>query len=273
MQEISKKEKLLQHIRAFGQFCCPVCRSSFAVEADSLLCEHGHRFDVNKKGFVNLALKQSESFYDEALFSARANVFERGFYAPVLEALRAELGDATSVLDAGCGEGYYLKELRVPFGIGVDLSREAIMRAARERQGPLWCVADLANLPFCDGAFDAVIDVLSPANYTAFSRVLKKGGKVLKVSPGTEYLMEIRSAMGLNSHDESRVREHMRAAVGISRTVPITKTHRVDGAAWRDFVRMTPLTKHLPQAEIRALEERNPGQITIDLRLSVSQVP
>ena len=273
MGETSKKEKLLSRMRDFGQFRCPVCYAPLDVRAQSLICENRHSFDVNKKGFVNLALRQSESYYDEELFSARASVFDKGFYAPVLRALRLELGDAQKVLDAGCGEGYYLKEMDMPFGIGVDLSREAILRAARERQGPIWCVADLANLPFADASFDALLDVLSPANYTSFSRVLKPGGKLLKVIPGAGYLKEIREAMGLKSHDESRVAEHMRASVGISRVIPITKKYEVDNETWRDFLRMTPLTKHLSQEERHAIEEKCQGQITIDLLLFSARVP
>ena len=273
MGEISKKEKLLKQLEAFGHMRCPVCKAGLAVQAESLVCKSSHTFDINKKGFVNLALKQSDTYYDEALFAARANVFQKGYYAPVLEAIREKLENAECVLDAGCGEGYYLKKLNLPIGVGVDLSREAIMRAARENAGPIWCVADLANLPFEDSAFDAVLDILSPANYSAFARVLKRGGRLIKISPGKEYLVEIRRAMGLNDYDDSRVTEHMREAMGVFETRSITRVYDIADEDWQDFVAMTPLTKRLPEAQKEAIMVKNPGRITVDLILSMTQVP
>src|SRR5262249_4410409 len=80
-------------------------------------------------------------------------------HAAVLHALRAE--HATSVLDVGCGTGQLaahaadaLPDARI---VGCDFSR-GMLHEARGRAGPVgWAMADAGRLPFCDGAFDAVV--------------------------------------------------------------------------------------------------------------------
>jgi len=59
-------------------------------------------------------------------------------------------------------------------------------------------VGDLRRLPFADGTFSAVLDVMTPANYDEFRRVLSPDGMLVKVYPGQDYLREIRAARGMS---------------------------------------------------------------------------
>lgn len=270
MEKPGKKQVLLQKIEAFGAMRCPVCFEALAVKDETLMCQKGHSFDVNKKGYAFLCPKKVETHYDQALFEARANVFRAGFYEPVMAAVKEALGDAKRVLDAGCGEGYYLEKMNVPFGVGVDISPAAIQMAARERAGQIWCVADLAALPFQDGAFDAVIDVLSPANYSAFFRVLKLGGRLIKVFPRGGYLKEIRERMGQAPYEAGKVLDHLKAHTNTLRVAEIMKTAEIDPQLWRSFVHMTPLTGGLDPTEKEALCQNPSETITIDLGMAVA---
>lgn len=236
-----------------------------------MLCLNRHCFDVNKKGFINLANKQTETCYDETLFMARRNVFEKGFYKSVMELIKELVGDAHAVLDAGCGEGYYLDAIDVPFGVGVDLSREAIALAAKERSSQIWCVADLANLPFQAQTFDAVLDILSPANYAAFSRVLKTDGKLIKVYPGKDYLQEIRSIANMPPYDAQRVAKYMDLSVSVVDSYHIHEKFEVTTETFRDFVLMTPLLQSLTMKEKERLATNGCSCITLDLHLAVAQ--
>ena len=101
------------------------------------------------------------------------------------------------VLDVGCGEGYYLNQLYSDEKInsrcklfGIDISREGISLATRYENSILWSVSDLSNLPFKNDKLDIIIDILSPSNYSEFTRVLNKGGVVIKVIPDEHYLKE-----------------------------------------------------------------------------------
>ncbi|WHT49041.1 methyltransferase domain-containing protein [Sporosarcina thermotolerans] len=107
--------------------------------------------------------------------------------------------DRPVLLDAGCGEGSHLcaihSQLQIEsVGIGIDLAKEGISAASKAYPGIIWSVADLAAMPFQDFQIDVILNVLSPANYAEFNRILKRGGIVVKVVPESGYLQELREA-------------------------------------------------------------------------------
>lgn len=197
-------------------FRCPVCRQKMLLQEKSLLCTTGHCFDLSRNGYINLLKNTIHSKYDNDLFTARKTVLQNGFF----EKLITEIGNFMlqtesiiqnqdlKILDAGCGEGTNLVNLtryirrhssRTPVGIGLDISREGIHIASREFPGHIWSVADLANSPLNDKQFDFIINILSPANYFEFNRILKDNGFLIKVIPGVFYLQEIRKILSPKS--------------------------------------------------------------------------
>jgi SAM-dependent methyltransferase len=123
-------------------------------------------------------------------------------YASYMQLLEFSLLDAlrrspvalagASVLDVGCGSGYFLHRL-VEFGAasatGVDLIPDRIDAARRRYPGLRFECANAAELPFGDGEFDVVTQftclssVLDPALREAIAaemwRVVAPGGIVL----------------------------------------------------------------------------------------------
>lgn len=269
----SKREKLYEAARQLGSLACPVCSAPLTRAENDFACPRGHRVNVNRKGCINVLSRQAEGCYDAALFEARQHVLRAGCYVPVADAIETLLGAGPHrLLDAGCGEGWYLNELltRHPAwcGAGVDISRDAIERATDNACSAVWCVGDLRRLPFADGAFTAVLDVLTPANYGEFRRVLAADGLLLKVYPGSEYLREIREARGLPAYAEGQVDAYLREKATVLRECRVTVTHPVDAALWRDFVWMTPLNQDLTTEEKQALAERPQSGVTVDLHVA-----
>ncbi len=64
-------------------------------------------------------------------------------------------------------------------------------------------IGDLANLPLLDNSIDILLNLLSPANYQEFARVLKPGGLLIKVIPGSEYLKEVRQALQIQAPERA----------------------------------------------------------------------
>jgi SAM-dependent methyltransferase len=101
-----------------------------------------------------------------------------------------DLRDGAKCLDVGCGTGMMLDRLRKTYGIrgvGVDVSRESILKAREESDKSLrFLLADATKLPFEEETFDFVFsfDTLEHTDMQEkaleeMMRVLKKEGKLL----------------------------------------------------------------------------------------------
>ncbi len=273
---LSKRDKLFLAAQRLP-LICPACRAPLVRMGDDLSCSGGHRLNVNRKGCLNVLSSQVDSCYDAELFAARSRVFRAGCYDAVADAIDELLPASTrSLLDAGCGDGWYLNRLlqrhESRCGAGIDISRDAIFQATNHPCTALWCVADLKRLPFADGAFDGVLDVLTPANYEEFRRVLAPEGLLIKVYPGCGYLKELRSARDLPPYEEGQVDAYLREKAVILDERRVTVTHAVSPDIWADFVRMTPLMQDLSPAE-KDVIAANPGtHVTIDLHVAACRL-
>lgn len=150
----------------------------------------------------------------------------------------------------------------------MDISRDAILRATDWPCTALWCVGDLRRLPFADGTFTAVLDILPPAGYQEFRRVLYPGGVLIKVYPGADYLKELRAARGMAPYAEGQVDAYLRQHGQVLSTRHVRTSVSTDDALWRDFVWMTPLNQDLSTQEKQRLAACNPGAISLDLHLA-----
>lgn len=249
--------------------CCPLCRTGFTAAEGQLRCQNGHAFDLSARGYVNLAPghDQKSEKYNAALFDSRSRIFQGGFYIPVAEAIETMIenrwGDAPfAMADIGCGEGYYARALDARFPravcLGLDLSRDGVLRAAREPSRVHWLVADLKRLPIADGALDLALDVLTPADYAAFGAALKQAGELIKVIPGDAYLWEIREAvkdsLRRGPYDNKRVIDHLEANADIQERVSVRRTFPLTPSQSTDFLRMTPLTFSVPEEALARVQ-------------------
>jgi 23S rRNA (guanine745-N1)-methyltransferase len=110
--------------------------------------------------------------------------------------MAASAGD--TVLDAGCGDGFYLGSLARLIGFeahGVDISTPAIDAAARRYPECEWIVANADRfVPYPSESFSIVLSITARMNSGEFSRVLRPGGRLIVALPGPDDLVELRGA-------------------------------------------------------------------------------
>ena len=183
---------------------CPVRDCHMALERAERrrVCPRGHSFDVARSGYINLLQPQerrSKRPGDTAsAVAARRRLHDRGVTQPLLEAIAEMLAARPSdvVLDAGCGDGFYLGTLAGQTGCeahGVDISTPAVDAAARRYPECEWIVANADRyLPYADGSFSTVLSITARMNAGEFRRVLRDDGSLLVALPAPEDLIELR---------------------------------------------------------------------------------
>ena len=254
----------LQRFASATAFACPICQENLTLVESSLKCNNRHSFDLAKFGYVNLApqIKQSAN-YDKENFQNRQQILEAGFYQAILDAvsdLLASSKTTKTILDIGCGEGFYSRKLqeRHPDKIfyAFDISKDSVQIASKSEPNWAvnWFVGDLARLPIKDASMDILLDIFSPANYGEFRRVLSKDGILIKVIPTENHLKEIRQKVQdqLTNKDYSNqdIKNHFQEHFTIlsSQTASLTKTITADQL--QALLSMTPLLFHIDQTKI-----------------------
>jgi len=94
-----------------------------------------------------------------------------------------KLSEFNSILDLGCGVGYWLRVIAEIRGnaeglIGIDLSEERLNYAKKINKNIKWIKADICNLPFEDESFDFVTAFVS-LMFLTDNKSLKRGVKEL----------------------------------------------------------------------------------------------
>jgi len=185
---------------------CPVrnCRTPLVREERRLLCARGHSFDIARTGYINLLQPQDRRSKQpgdtKAALAARRRLHDRGVTAPLLHAIADILAASPNdiVLDAGCGDGFYLGTLAHQTGFrahGVDISIPAIDAAARRYSACQWIVTNADRfVPYADRSFSIVISITARMNANEFRRVLRDDGRLLVALPALDDLIELRGA-------------------------------------------------------------------------------
>lgn len=183
---------------------CPVrdCKMAMIREERRVLCARGHSFDLARSGYINLLQPQDRRSKNpgdtpEAV-AARRRLHDLGVTEPLLQAI-AKIIDATSndiVVDAGCGDGYYLGTLARQIGFaahGIDISIPAVDAAAKRYPEFQWIVANAdREIPYADGSFSLVLSITARMNAGEFRRILRDDGRLLVAIPAPEDLIELR---------------------------------------------------------------------------------
>ncbi|MBQ0139167.1 MAG: methyltransferase domain-containing protein [Kurthia sp.] len=266
--------------RYLALFSCPHCGQPILMkEQKTLYCENNHSFDLAKQGYVNMLTHAVNSMYDQSLFEARKQVIDAMLYAHMYDEIVDNLnllGDVIQVLDTGCGEGTHLHKLQKQFpgemiASGIDIAKEGIIAAAKNYTNSMWIVGDLAKSPYASSSFDAILNILSPANYDEFKRLLKPGGKVIKVVPQSDYLKELREHFYADSDKEEysneRTVQRFKESFEHVEVKRVTATREISPELIPLLAHMTPMGWHQEQK----MDTAKFTHITIDVDILIGK--
>lgn len=189
---------------------CPLCFTPLNLANNSYRCAENHQFDCAKEGYVNLLPvqhKRSKDPGDNAeMMQARRQFLDAGHYHPMRGKVAEKLiqfipSSCTSLLDIGCGEGYYTdyfsRELAKNFEkytvLGLDVSKAAIRYSAKRYKSVRFCVGTSHRLPFSDNSLGGIVRIYAPCKAQELSRVLVSKGMLITVTPAAEHLQELKA--------------------------------------------------------------------------------
>ena len=197
-------------------FSCPVCREPLFMEGRTYRCANNHCFDMAKEGYVNLLVGNKSTEFsgdDKNMVASRTRFLDGGHYSPLRDKmcslLEKYINERNSLLDAGCGEGYYTDAYSGLFKntVGVDISKCAVRHASKRCKNARFAVASVYHLPVADSSCDTVVNCFSPNVPTEFQRVLKCGGYLFYVVPAPRHLWDLKCILYDNPYENEEKTE------------------------------------------------------------------
>lgn len=194
-------------------FLCPICSEELINQDKCLVCKNKHSFDKAKSGYVNLLTvnhKNSKIPGDNKIMvNARRDFLSKGYYKVLSDNLNKiiykhiKTKKSPQILDAGCGEGYYLNNIYSfltdnninPDILGIDISKFALNSASKVNKNIMYGVASIFNLPIKTNSCDVLLNLFAPFSNDEFLRVLKDNGLLFMVIPSTNHLWQLKCAI------------------------------------------------------------------------------
>jgi 23S rRNA (guanine745-N1)-methyltransferase len=266
---------------------CPLCHLPLSANVQGFNCTNNHQFDQAKEGYVNLLPVQNKGSKvpgdSKEMIQARRDFLASGAYAFLQQALTQQVAKQRlidsavpcTVIDIGCGEGYYtnaLSSLSPDYPIyGVDISKSAVRLAAKRYKTVDFSVASHLNLPFADNSAELVSKVFAPMTATEVLRVLKSDGLLLSVVPGPKHLFELKQIIYDNAN-EHQVEDCPAGFELIESQAISTSQTLTDAAQITNLTQMTPLAWKISDNEKQQLIDSCCFSVTFDFVINVYRV-
>lgn len=277
-------------VRSLPPFICPVCGGPLTGLDRALRCARGHSFDRAREGYVNLLPAghgRSKRHGDSAgMLVARRRFLERGYYEPIARAIEehgtghlsevragGHVSGAMTIVEAGCGEGYYIGRLARSAAsardcfIGFDISRPAVRMAARAHRNVTFIMNDVHHgISLADSSVDLLLNIFAPRNPAEFGRVMRPGGLLMVTIPGEGHLRELRALfplLGIEPGKRERTVALFERAFSLVGEEAIEYRVAMDGGDAADLLAMTPNFWHVDEASLAAAAALGGLEVTI----------
>jgi 23S rRNA (guanine745-N1)-methyltransferase len=274
-------------------FACPIDGTALFTSLHlPWRCANGHSFDVAREGYCNLLVVQHKASRDPGdtveMVAARRRVLDTGIYSAIAVSVFSHVHVLAStraptlpfrVVDAGCGEGYYLARIAElaatapDTGLslelaGTDVSKWAVRAAAKRRAPVAWAVANNRHMPLQAASVDAILCLFGFPVWQGFTPVLSPDGRVLMVDPGPEHLAEMRAVIypTVNRSPVASLDQAEAAGYVLETTTPVTyAAHLTSRSQIADLFAMTPHAHRASETGRAALQALDRLTVTVDV--------
>jgi len=270
-------------------YICPICQSPLIQHQPSkgYYCENKHHFDMAKEGYLNLLpvqhKKSKEPGDSRAMMRSRRNFLEAEYYLPMAKAIAAMIDQYRTenkpmhILDMGCGEGYYSRQIENYCDNsetldlhGIDIAKNAIFAAAKKQPNARFIVASNKRLPYADNYFDLLLRVYAPSNDEEVNRILKANGLLLIVTPGPRHLWQLKEFI-YNKVNEHNISVDLAEGFEQIDTQRISYTIQPDQANRMALLNMTPFAwRAKPEIQTK-IQRANNLEIETDFILTLAR--
>jgi len=265
---------------------CPKCHENLICCDRTFKCVNNHSYDIAKQGYVNLVLGSSAIGGDDReMCRSRHEFHNRDYYRCLSEKL-AEIclsHSVKSIVDAGCGEGYYLRKIRDKYVAegklfdslcGIDLAKEACSVASKIEKSyndPLriqYAVAGIFDMPVADNSVDCVLSVFAPVPDKEALRVLRSSGVLIVVSPGKKHLDGLKKAIYDTVYDNEVIQKEYQGFLLQERDY-VEDCITVEGRSITDLFHMTPYYWKTSEKDAEKLKGLTSLETKIEFVISV----
>lgn len=251
-------------------FRCPVCGRQLENHEKAYICPNCHSFDKAKSGYVHLLTHHSGAKGhgdNKAMVCARRDFLDTGAYAElraaVVQTAKKYTPAGGTLLDSGCGEGYYTEAICAALDgyaavLGFDISKDAVNLAAKRCKSAQLAVASAFRIPAAEASVDVLTEIFSPFSEAEFARVLKQDGVLVEVIPGTRHLYGLKAAVYEKPY-ENEVADFVRTGYKLEEHLHLTgELHLNSAQDIGNLFLMTPYyykTGRAEQARLAALTD------------------
>lgn len=223
---------------------CPLCNKALKQINNSFKCSNNHNYDLSKEGYLNLLLNRKNAGDNKVMVASRKAFLDKGYFNQLREYLENLLPKYNllnkDILDLGCGDGFYSSAIGSSTNlIGIDISKEAIKIAAKRDKVSRYIVASINNLPLAQNSVDGIINIFAPIDEDEVARVLKSSGLLIKVSPATDHLIELKEVLYDNVYPTSE-KEISNSRLLLLEESRLTYKRTVNNEDLLHLVKMTP---------------------------------
>ena len=257
---------------------CPVCHEPIFKQNDKIYqCNNHHSFDIAKKGYVNFLLVHKMNSKlpgdNKLMVDARSNFLNKGYYSLFQDKVKelVHQNNPVTVLDAGCGEGYYTDSVynEGRTVIGIDISKTALQKAAPKNRNITYIAASLFDLPIQNESIDVLFSLFAPYAGEEFHRVLKQDGTMILGIPGENHLIELKNVIYENPY-KIQVKDYELCGFTFQKAEKIeTKIHLQNKEDILNLFQMTPYYYRTRKEDLEKIHSLTEFDVTISFELLV----